>query len=55
MDVDEAGEGSWFQYSIGYTSAVRVGLLEEIKKTADYVNRSYCLFLSELISFPLLD
>ena len=44
MDVDEAGEGSWFQYSIGYTSAVGVGLLEEIKKTTDYVSRILIVF-----------
>ena len=45
MDVDEAGEGSWFQYSIGYTSAIGVGLLEEIKKTTDYVSRILIVFL----------
>ena len=39
MDVDEAGDGSWFQYSIGYASSVGIGLLEEIRKTNDQVSR----------------
>ena len=39
MDADEAGDGSWFQYSIGYASSVGIGLLEEIRKTNDQVSR----------------
>ena len=37
MDVDESGEGSAFQYLIGYTTSVGVGLLQEIRKANNLV------------------
>ena len=37
-------DGSWFQYSIGYTSSVGVGLLEEIRKTNDQVSSVLVVF-----------
>jgi hypothetical protein len=48
MDVDENGEGSQFQYAIGYAASVGVGLLEEIRKANDLVSRV-------LIVFPYLN
>jgi hypothetical protein len=54
MDVDEQGEGSVFQYSIGYTATVGVGLLQEIRKVDDLVSRVLITFdWLILISTPL--
>jgi hypothetical protein len=53
MDVNKNGEGSQFQYAIGYTASVGVGLLQEIRKVNDLVSHVLVAFiLSELISFP---
>jgi hypothetical protein len=38
MDVNEEGEGSQFQYAIGYTASVGVGLLQEIRKANNLVS-----------------
>ena len=52
MDVDKEGEGSQFQYAIGYTASVGVGLLQEIRKANNLVSCVLIAFsLSELISF----
>jgi hypothetical protein len=53
MDVDENGEGSQFQYAIGYTASVGVGLLQEIRKANDLVSRILVVFdWLILISIP---
>jgi hypothetical protein len=44
MDVNEEGEGSQFQYAIGYTTSVGVGLLQGIRKANDLVSHVLVVF-----------